>query len=465
MAKKLKMELQERLREQQSFAQFKQEGSNIILRLKESLEQISEKYKQEASKVHRLEKILEDERTRAMSSGNASATDTTPFSGYGSVTHVIDLENKVQSLRKSLYRSRRELRKLRGDESGDFGLDISKESDLDMDRSIDVTCWDTFEIQRLQSKLKYERDLRIRTEEIMEDRFKQYKKIIEDEEHIIDTLREKLKHKEREMMRLKSSVQQETNSNPPVRSNSSSSLNDLYEMAEELKLDGQEVAELYTHLQSVMDHPNEERSLHVAFSSSTSVQQKMGAYHHLIRALLVKLRAEEMERLKTEEQTAEMLAEEEKTISFLEKKVKNLTSQLMRNRSIMALSESSISAFDDQIEFITQDLGEELANLDEMHELDTTQGKTMSPRDDPGGICDARSDVEPTRSSNDISAMPTDASQVIDTPTSSKNILEESQEPHSSDSNNNSNSTNISRTQKDEASSETDVDRPEIDKS
>ncbi len=72
--------------------------------------------------------------------------------------------------------------------------------------------------------------------------------------------------------------------------------------------------------------------LQKSYSSKIPMEEKVEAQQKLIKILFSRFKAEEYERLKTEEQTADMVAEEEKTISFLEKKIKDLEQMVSQQK-------------------------------------------------------------------------------------------------------------------------------------
>jgi hypothetical protein len=335
--KRYRLEQKERVKAQKMFTTFRAEGSSIIHRLRDSLTRITQKYKSVSSKVNELEEQLEEEQHKSEQlgqlydeaietlnkngqiiknyspkrSGTTAATTiaSTANTSTQDNEQIQQYESKIAHLKKALARVKREVRKMKGDDTSKQQQQVSN-SDGEVSDEED-THWDSVEMNRLKAKIRAEKELRIKTERIVEEKFLQFQNLVEEEEQVIDTLKIKLKEAENENDKLKYQLKRALVAKEAAYSNSESS---------EIPA---EYVDLYTELKNLLD-PEDNRNLqsdkHSTSSNPINPYDKVKAQERLIKLLLAKLKAEEEERLRHEE----IVAEEEKSILFLEQKIKDL---------------------------------------------------------------------------------------------------------------------------------------------
>ncbi len=320
LEQKLKHEYQEKKNAQKMFATFREEGGTIINRLRQSLTQVTKKYKSERqmvanlnSKLYEYEEIVQQEREKNEKLSEmydqvleALRTSEEYNRGNSNGQDQSELEAKNSQLRKQLQRAKRELKSLKGNVSGATSGRSENDSEED-------THWDSMEINRLKGKVRSEKNLRMQTEKVVEEKFVEFQRLVEEEETVIEKLKAKLSKSESENEKLKSKL---------------SAKQVAY--SEDGNHIPTEYLELYTEIKNLLD-PEDGRLLND--NENADPHEKLNAQQRLIKLLLAKLKAEEQERLKTEEQSAEMVAKEEKTIIFLEKKLRALESMVSKQKT------------------------------------------------------------------------------------------------------------------------------------
>lgn len=175
-------------------------------------------------------------------------------------------------------------------------------------------------IQNLKEELDNEKKSREKAENQYDQRINQYKDLINEEAQIIEQLRVELSKRDSEP---KKGYNMHINQDIPERED------DIINLDEE---------KLYSDVREFLD-PEEEKELEF-HSSSPGTKTKV--QHRLIKILLARLKFEENERLKTEEQSAAMVAEEERTIQFLEKKIKELEVVVQKSRDEATLEREKL---------------------------------------------------------------------------------------------------------------------------
>lgn len=196
--------------------------------------------------------------------------------------------NEPKVLRRALARARKEIKDLRDKIASAPQIDVSNP-----------------EHESFKQKFEKEKELREKTEEFLEKKVGEYQEVLNDEKELIKSLQRKL-------MRAKENNKELTEQVMLARSS----------QGEDIPT---ELVDLYNDLRGLMD-PEEEASLRT--DDSVNLTDKVNAQQTLIKMLLARVKSEERQRLKTEEQTATMISEQEKTILFLERKVKDLESLL-----------------------------------------------------------------------------------------------------------------------------------------
>eukprot|EP00818_Percolomonas_sp_WS_P005051 CAMPEP_0117438786 /NCGR_PEP_ID=MMETSP0759-20121206/2234_1 /TAXON_ID=63605 /ORGANISM="Percolomonas cosmopolitus, Strain WS" /LENGTH=703 /DNA_ID=CAMNT_0005230491 /DNA_START=4 /DNA_END=2115 /DNA_ORIENTATION=+ len=322
----LEQEREEKLKAQEMFENFKSEGTNIIQRFRSSLGQITQQYKQERvqnqalnAKLQMLTKQLKHEKQQSEKFAEL-------YQGA-----LDSLQNRKYSTATTPRTPRRQSTPRGDEDSGTFDPDNDEDVRNDdpqflraRNRALETK---VFALKRSLSKArgnsalegveslhKQVAQLQLEKEQHaleMDNQLNEYKSLLDDQETIIRQLRAKIRSCEKENSRLSREARKK-----PVASFRSSIQSEAHPT---------EFLELYNSLKKMID-PEESKFLDSDPTKDepvTEPQQKVEAQRKLIKLLLSKLKSEENQRLHTEEQTQEMITEQNTTIVFLEKKIKD----------------------------------------------------------------------------------------------------------------------------------------------
>ncbi|KAF0973439.1 hypothetical protein FDP41_008143 [Naegleria fowleri] len=285
MENRLRSEFFEKQKAFEEFQNFKEKGTSIIYRLRDSLKKITEKYKEEKQKNLTLKKQLKECEEAWEEESLKREKYERILADKQSIGEAV-LQEKYQRLKEQNSVLRDEIAFLKSVHGGKL-LKQSSQNDIK------------------------------ETERVLESKLREFQRLLEEEESLIEELKKKVSIKTQENSELRKELERlkfERGLNMDINDSSSVEI-------------PKEYLDVYTEIKGLLDPED-----HVNLQTDANPKDKIKSQNRFIRLLLAKLKSEENERIKSNEQNVKIIMEQEKTISFLDKKLRELENIIIDQR-------------------------------------------------------------------------------------------------------------------------------------
>ncbi|KAL9641673.1 hypothetical protein ABK040_016904 [Willaertia magna] len=304
MEGKLRQEYEEKSKTVNEFQSFKEKGTSIIMKLRDSLKKLTEKYKTEKHKASQLKKHnvqLEEELVQERRrSEKFKQLYTEVMEEGGDVLNSSQPKVKGYTASNSLTGSYKNTK-------------IVYEEERQQNSSSDNEDEEDDELSILKEELKLEKQAKRKTERAVEKKLKEYQQIIEEEDVIIEDLKSKLSFKSKEAAELRKEIDRlkfDRGLALEVKNDNPTSINIP-----------NEYLEMFTEIRGLLDP---EDNKYLLADNSIDPNDKINAQNRLISLLLAKLKAEENDRIQSNENNQSVIQKKEEIINYLERKIKEL---------------------------------------------------------------------------------------------------------------------------------------------
>ncbi|KAG2379105.1 hypothetical protein C9374_007743 [Naegleria lovaniensis] len=382
MENRLRSEFFEKQKTFEEFQTFKEKGTSIIYRLRDSLKKITEKYKEEKQKNMILKKQLKE-------CEDAWEEESVKREKYERI--LADKQSIGEALLQEKYQRLKEQNSTLRDE---IAYLKSTQGNVKLTE------------QHSQSVMK-------ETERVLESKLREFQRLLEEEESLIEDLKKKVSMKNQENSELRKELER-----LKFERGLNMDINDV--SAVEIP---KEYLDVYTEIKGLLDPED-----HVNLQTDANPKDKIKSQNRFIKLLLAKLKSEENDRIKSSEQNVKIIMEQEKTISFLDKKLRELENiiidqreeaqrehekaqRIMRGQGIMEEEvdeHNKLKELEKKLDDITQDLNSSIQSiqsteleirptiaetttekeiiLDQVNEQDLPTENNAQPKDDPNEL-------------------------------------------------------------------------------
>ncbi|EFC37242.1 predicted protein [Naegleria gruberi] len=356
---KLKTEFIEKQKTYEEFQNFKEKGTSIIYRLRDSLKKITEKYKEEKQKNSSLKKQLKE-------CEDAWEDEVKKRERFESII------NEKQSSNDIIWQEKFARMKEKNVQLLDEIQELEEKLHLQQEKAISAS--NNGESEDWKKK-----------EKVFETKIKEFQRLLEEEESLIEDLKRKLSIKQQENSELSKELER-------VKLERGMSKEILDTTSVEIP---KEYLDVYTEIKGLLD-PEDNKNLQM----DANPQDKIKAQNRFIRLLLTKLKSEEHNRVKTHKENISIVLEQEKTISFLEKKIRELEnivieqkeqaqkeslriSKLVKGEQIdEEADDGKLRELEQKLDIITQEMNNSIRSIQEAREEKMILEEEIEEEDD-----------------------------------------------------------------------------------